>query len=119
MKAKFEQDFDERHDAWCDDEIKAPERRFLQAKWLKEAWDEFFAEGGQEQVTKAFNRCGMLNAVDGSEDHEIHVQGIDDYEIGESSDEEDEGSDSDSDESSSDDDEELYSSSESEEEESD
>ena len=91
----------------------------MQAKWLKEAWDEFFAEGGQEQVTKAFKRCGMLNAVDGSEDHEIHVQGIDDYEIGESSDEEDEGSDSDSDESSSDDDEELYSSSESEEEESD
>jgi len=111
MKAKFEADFDERHDDWCDDKIKAGERRILQAKWLKEAWDEFFADGGQEQVTKAFKRCGMLNAIDGSEDSEIHVQGIDNYDIGVSSVEEaGELDDSDNDESSTDDEEEVPSS---------
>lgn len=93
MKAKFEKDFDERHDAWCDGKIKASERRILMAKWLGESWTEFFAEGGQAQVEKAFKRCGMLNAIDGSEDSEIHVQGIEDYTIGESSDEEESESD--------------------------
>lgn len=90
MKEKYEADFDQRHDAWCDGKVDAPERRFLMTKWLKEAWTEFFAAGGQEQVTKAFKRCGMLNAIDGSEDSEIHVQGVENYDIGESSDEESE-----------------------------
>lgn len=99
MKEKYEADFDKRHNAWCDGKIDASERRVLMTKWLKEAWKEFFAAGGQEQVTKAFKRCGMLNAIDGSEDSEIHVQGIENYDIGESSDEESEEEDSSDEES--------------------
>jgi len=88
MKAKYEADFDARHDDWVDGKIKAGERRVLMGKWLDEAWIEFFKNGGQAQVTKAFKRCGMYNAIDGSEDSEIRVQGIANYEIGDSSDEE-------------------------------
>ena len=50
---------------------------------------------GQEQVTKAFKRCGMYNAHDGSEDSEIHVQGIENYDIGRSDDAESESDSSD------------------------
>ena len=77
MKAKFEAGFDDRHDAWCDGTIKAAsERRIFICTWLGESWDKFLEEKGQGQVTKAFKPCGMYNALDGSEDNEIHVQGI-------------------------------------------
>ena len=36
----------------------------------------------------AFMRYCMLNAIDGSEDSEIHVQGVQNYDIGESRNEE-------------------------------
>ena len=49
------------------------------ARWLSESWKEFFAEGGQNLVKKAFQRCGMLNAVDGSENNLVKVQGIENY----------------------------------------
>jgi len=33
-------------------------------------------------ITNAFVRCGMLNAVDGTEDHLIKVQSVPEYTIG-------------------------------------
>lgn len=87
MKQKYDDDFEERHDAWVDGKIDAGERRVKYATWLAEAWKEFFEEGGQAQVTKAFERCGMLSGHDGSGDHELKVQGIE-IKKSESSDEE-------------------------------
>ena len=49
MKKMFKADFDERHDAWCDDKVKAGERRLLQTQCVKKSWDEFFKEGGKKQ----------------------------------------------------------------------
>jgi hypothetical protein len=40
-------------------------------QWLSVAWEEFFAEDGQAQVLSAFQRCGVSNAADGSEDNLI------------------------------------------------
>lgn len=51
------------------------------------------------QISKAFTDCGMLNAIDGSEDHLIRVPGIENYEIGESEDEASSDEESESDES--------------------
>ena len=76
------------------------DRRILFGKWLSESWKEFFAEGGQKQVERAFQRCGMLNSIDGSENGLIEVQGIDNYTFdSESSDSEGHGSNESSDES--------------------
>ena len=44
------------------------------AQWLSEAW-EIVTDTRQDQITNAFQRCGMLNAIDGSEDHLIKIQG--------------------------------------------
>ncbi len=35
--------------------------------WLDSAWKDFYAKDGTARVKKAFQRCGMLNALDGSE----------------------------------------------------
>ena len=56
-----------------------------------------FDEGSRTQVTKEFKKYGMYNAIDGSEDSEIRVQGIETYETGASSDEESDEEDDDSD----------------------
>ena len=62
----------------------------MDACWLSESVKEFYEQGGQEKVTATFQRCGMLNTIDGSEDHLIRVPGIENYEIGESDDESEE-----------------------------
>ena len=49
--------------------------------WLDLAWKEFYANGGIARVKKAFQRCGMLNAMDGSEDHLITVEGCENYSL--------------------------------------
>ena len=101
MRKKFYQHFEENEAVWLEGTITASERRVLDACWLSESVKDFYAEGGQEKVTAAFQRCGMLNAIDGSEDHLIRVPGIENYDIGESDDEsedsESESSDSESD----------------------
>ncbi len=50
-------------------------------KWLDKAWKDFYANGGAKQVKAAFQRCGMLNAMDGSEDKLIHVEGCPEYSL--------------------------------------
>ena len=77
MKRKFDEDFEENPDKWTEQgALSAADRRELFVKWLSESWKEVQAEK-QPQITKAFQRCGMLNAVDGSEDSLIKVQGYD------------------------------------------
>ena len=77
VKGRFDEDFEEDPDKWVDQGgLSAADRRELYVKWLSESWKEVQAER-QPQITKAFQRCGMLNAVDGSEDHLIKVEGYD------------------------------------------
>ncbi|MCJ8270315.1 MAG: hypothetical protein MJK04_13045, partial [Psychrosphaera sp.] len=60
------------------------------------AWKSYLEEGGFQKIKKAFQRCGQLNAVDGSENHLIRVEGIPDFEYKSDSEEEIENKDSDS-----------------------
>ena len=50
-------------------------------KWLDKAWKDFYAAGGAAQVKAAFQRCGMLNSMDGSEDALIQVEGCPEYSL--------------------------------------
>ena len=36
-------------------------------------------DGGKQQIVETFQRVGLLNAFDGSEDHLVQVQGAKDY----------------------------------------
>ncbi len=42
--------------------------------WLDSAWKDCYAKDGTTRVKKAFQRCGMLNALDCSEDHIITIE---------------------------------------------
>jgi len=60
------------------------DRRVLLTKWIGEAWEKTCAD--KEMVIIAFKKCGISVAIDSSEDEEININNIEDYEV-ESSDE--------------------------------
>ena len=57
---------------WKNGKVSASERRILYTKWLAESWEDF-TQNHQDQITKAFKKCGMYNAIDGSENHLIKI----------------------------------------------
>ena len=59
----------------------AGERRILLTKWVGEAWQEI--SQNKDMTVRSFRKCGISVAVDGSEDFEINLEGIEDYEVGE------------------------------------
>ena len=52
----------------------AGERRGVFTKWIGEAWAEMSSK--QEMIERAFRKCGISVAVDGSENDEIHIEGL-------------------------------------------
>jgi hypothetical protein len=75
MRKQFIKHFEQNLDAWQQGKITASERRILYTHWAAEAW--VYMKSRQDVITEAFQRCGMLNAIDGSEDNLIAIQGID------------------------------------------
>ena len=53
--------------------MTAGQRRILMTKWLGNSWEDF-TKNNQEMITKAFKKCGMYNALDGSESHLIKIR---------------------------------------------
>ena len=75
MVALYKKDLEsspERLNMWKNGKVSASERRILYTKWLGESWEDF-TQNHQDQITKAFKRCGMFNAIDGSENHLIKI----------------------------------------------
>ena len=55
----------------------AGERRVLITKWVGNAWEEL--SKNENIAIRAFKKCGVSTAADGSEDFEIHLEGLEDY----------------------------------------
>ena len=47
-------------------------------KWLGDAWDDY-TQNNQDEITLTFKKCGMYNALDGSENHLVSIPGLKDY----------------------------------------
>lgn len=65
----------------------ASERRVLLTRWIGDAWEE--VSSNKEMIARAFKKCGISVAADGSEDADIHIEGLDDYTVAEESEEDD------------------------------
>ena len=63
----------------------ASTRRVLFTQWVGQAWEEVSAD--KEMVKRSFRKCGIAVAIDGSEDSEINIPGIEDYAVEEDDDE--------------------------------
>lgn len=73
-------------DDYVHGKITASARRVLFTKWVGQAWEDISAK--KDTIIRSFKKCGISVAIDGSEDSEINIFGIDDYEVGESESEE-------------------------------
>ena len=71
---------EERLNAWQNGKVSAGERRILFTKWLGEAWEDY-TENHADEIFNAFQRCGMCNAIDGSENHRVKVPRVENYQV--------------------------------------
>ena len=73
--------------------FSARDRRVLLTKWIGEAWEKTCAN--DDMVVRAFKKCGISVAINGSEDEEININNRDDYVVGSNTSDEDPFTDSD------------------------
>ena len=66
-------------DGYLTGKITAGERRILLTNWVGDTWEELARN--KEMVIRNFKKCGISVADDGSEDSEIHLEGLEDYQI--------------------------------------
>ena len=64
-------------DAYVNGKISAKERRILFTQWVGQAWEE--VSSNKEMVKRSFVKTGIAVAIDGSEDKEINIRGLDNY----------------------------------------
>jgi hypothetical protein len=57
----------------------ASTRRILFTQWVGQAWEEVSAD--KEMAKRSFRKCGIAVVIDGSEDAEINIPGIEDYAV--------------------------------------
>ena len=66
-------------DAYLNGKITAGERCVLLTKWVGDAWEELLKN--KDMIERSFKKCGISVAADGSEDFEIHFEGVEDYRV--------------------------------------
>ena len=57
----------------------ASARRVLFTQWVGQAWEEVSAN--KEMLKRSFRKCGIALAIDGSQDDEINIEGVEMYEV--------------------------------------
>ena len=57
------------------------ERRILITQWVDEAW-ELLSNELKESIVRSFRKCSITIALDGSEDNDINIGGLEGYTIG-------------------------------------
>ena len=69
-------------DAYVTGGMTASRRRVLITRWVGQAWEEVCTN--KDMIIRSFLKCGISVAVDGSQDSQINISGLDGYEVGES-----------------------------------
>jgi len=57
----------------------ASERRILLTKWIGQVWEQVAAN--KDMVIRGFKKCAVSVTIDGSEDNEIHIKDLEDYDV--------------------------------------
>ena len=59
--------------------FSAKQRRILLTAWIGEAWEKTCAN--RDMIIRGFRKCGISVAVDGSEDNDINIKGLEKYKV--------------------------------------
>ena len=59
--------------------FSAKQRRILLTAWIGEAWEKTCAN--KDMIIRGFRKCGISVAVDGSEDNDINIKELENYQV--------------------------------------
>jgi hypothetical protein len=79
VRRLFEDHLDKNLESYVEGKISASARRVLMTKWVGAAWSKVGKM--KESIVRSFKKCGLSVALDGSEDHEVNIEGIPDYQM--------------------------------------
>ena len=79
VKQQFEKHLEENLQQYTEGKISASERRVLVTKWVGKAWTE--VGSNRDMVVHSFKKCGIPLSLDCSENGEIHIKSIEEYEL--------------------------------------
>ena len=57
----------------------AGEWRILLTKWIGQAWEE--VSTNKDVVVRGFKKCGISVAINGAEDDEINIEGLENFKV--------------------------------------
>ena len=57
--------------------VISSERGVLTTKWVANAWEKLYKN--KEMIIRSFVKCGITNKIDGSEDDEVSIRGLEGY----------------------------------------
>ena len=66
-------------EGYLNGKFTAGEGQVLLTKWVGEAWEQ--QSLNKEIAVRAFQKCGIRVVTDDSENYEIHLEGLEDYEV--------------------------------------
>ena len=59
--------------------FSAKQQRILLTAWIGEAWEKICAN--KDMIIRGFRKCGISVAVDGSEDNDINIKELENYQV--------------------------------------
>ena len=72
-------------DAYVKGQLNASARRVLITKWVGQTWEEVSAN--RDMIIRSFQKTSVAVAVDGSEEYLIYIEGLEEYRVDDSEDE--------------------------------
>ena len=79
VRQQFEKHLEENLQRYTEGKISASERRVLVTKCVGKAWTE--VGSNRDMVVSSFKKCGISLSLDGSENGEIYIESIEEYEL--------------------------------------
>lgn len=77
VREQFEKHLDENLDKYVDGKLTASERRVLTTKWVANAWQK--VSENKDMIIRSFVKCGITCKLDGSEDDQVNIRGLESY----------------------------------------
>ena len=70
---------DKNLDQYVNGKMNASQRRVLMTKWVGEAWSKVGKM--KDSIIRSFKKCGLSAALDGSENDEVNIEGLPEYQM--------------------------------------
>ena len=79
VRQQFEKHLEENLQRYTEGKISASERGVLVTEWFAKVWTELTSDCNM--VVRSFKKCGISLSLGGSNNGEIHIESIEEYEL--------------------------------------